>query len=265
MTYPGGKNSAGVYQRLVNEIPAHETFIEGFTGSAAIFRKIRPAERAILIDLDPAVIEHLKGEFSMSLKSGRPVTGVEPIEFICGDAVEWLDGYNWMGREFCYLDPPYLRETLRDQTSQIYRFPFGRTLKESRAAHTRLLSVVLRIPAPVMLSGYANSLYSAKLKRWRAVPFAAGTRRGRATEVIWMNYPAPVILHDYQYFGANHRERTDFKRLVTRWRKKLEAMPLAKRQALIHHLAHLFPDPRGNSAATRETIEERNEQWRISA
>lgn len=241
MNYPGGKNSAGVFQRIVNEIPEHDAFIEGFTGSAAIFRKIRPAERAILIDIDPLVIESVRWEFRSS---------IEPLEFICTDAVEWLANYNWTGREFVYLDPPYLRETLKDPDAKIYRFPFGHTKKESRAAHTALLGVVLSIPAPVMLSGYASSLYSAKLKRWRAVPFAAGTRRGRSTEVIWMNYPEPVILHDYQYFGSNHRERTDFKRLARRWYNKLEAMPLVKRQALIHHLANLFPDPNGDNATT---------------
>lgn len=248
MNYPGGKNSAGIYQRIVNEIPLHDTFIEGFTGSAAIFRKIRPALGAILIDLDPEVIDRLKSEFTPTSAKLVQVFALDPVEFVCGDAVEWLENYNWTGREFCYLDPPYLRETLKDQTAQIYRFPFGRTIMESRLAHRKLLSVVLNIRAPVMLSGYANSFYSAKLKHWRAVPFAAGTRRGRATEVIWMNYPAPVILHDYQYFGSNHRERTDFRRLVNRWRNKLEAMPAVKRQALIHHLANLFVDPSGNAA-----------------
>lgn len=241
MNYPGGKNSAGIYHRIINEIPPHDTYVEAFAGSAAIFRKMRPAERAILIDENPQVIERLRTDFN---------GGLEPVDFICADAVDWLEAYNWQGTEFIYADPPYLRETLRDQTAQLYPSAFGKTVKESRAAHTRLLSVLLSVRAPVMLSGYANSLYSAKLKRWRAVPFAAGTRRGRATEVIWMNYPEPVLLHDYQYFGANHRERTDFKRLVSRWSHKLELMPLAKRSALIHHLGHLFPDSPGSPATS---------------
>ena len=34
MTYPGGKNGAGIYQRIINHMPPHETYIEAFLGSA---------------------------------------------------------------------------------------------------------------------------------------------------------------------------------------------------------------------------------------
>jgi site-specific DNA-adenine methylase len=38
MKYPGGKNSDGTYQFIINHIPPHETYIEGFLGSGAIIR-----------------------------------------------------------------------------------------------------------------------------------------------------------------------------------------------------------------------------------
>ena len=59
MQYPGGKNSGGSFQRIINQIPPHDTFIELFAGSAAIARMKRPAERTILIDSDAAVLGRL--------------------------------------------------------------------------------------------------------------------------------------------------------------------------------------------------------------
>ena len=32
MTYPGGKSSAGVYQKIINLMPPHEVYIEPFLG-----------------------------------------------------------------------------------------------------------------------------------------------------------------------------------------------------------------------------------------
>jgi len=37
MKYPGGKNSAGTYQRIINQIPPHNVYIEPFAESAAVF------------------------------------------------------------------------------------------------------------------------------------------------------------------------------------------------------------------------------------
>ena len=57
MPYPGGKNGAGVFQKLINMIPPHETYIEPFLGGGAIMRLKRPAMLNIGVDLDRAVID----------------------------------------------------------------------------------------------------------------------------------------------------------------------------------------------------------------
>ena len=51
MTYPGGKNGAGVYQQIINLMPPHDVYIEPFLGGAAILRLKRPAGRSIACDL----------------------------------------------------------------------------------------------------------------------------------------------------------------------------------------------------------------------
>jgi hypothetical protein len=50
VTYPGGKNGAGVYQRIINLMPPHRVYIEPFLGGAAIMRLKRPAALNFGID-----------------------------------------------------------------------------------------------------------------------------------------------------------------------------------------------------------------------
>lgn len=55
--YPGGKNGAGVYQRIINLMPPHEVYIEPFLGSGAVLAHKRPALVNIGIDLDQAALD----------------------------------------------------------------------------------------------------------------------------------------------------------------------------------------------------------------
>lgn len=56
MGYPGGKNAAGVYQKIINLMPPHQVYIEPFLGGGAIMRLKRPAKGNIGLDLEPSVI-----------------------------------------------------------------------------------------------------------------------------------------------------------------------------------------------------------------
>ena len=55
----------------------------------------------------------------------------------------------------------------------------------------------------VMISGYGSQLYMDSLNNWYTYSFQATTHHGMATEWIWMNYTAPIHLHDYCYLGDN--------------------------------------------------------------
>jgi hypothetical protein len=43
MTYPGGKNGTGTFQKIINQMPPHDVYIEAFLGSGAVMRLKRPA------------------------------------------------------------------------------------------------------------------------------------------------------------------------------------------------------------------------------
>ncbi len=282
LTYPGGKNGAGVYQAIINQIPPHRVYVEAFAGSAAVFRHKLPAHTSYLIDIDPAVNLEVAAHLTMrdrasaerpiaagigksdvggsarhsrrsgpelsplgkptdrtrSADAGHPGAiggatigrGTDPAGLICihADAREWLREYAWRGDEFVYLDPPYLAETRLGRHRRIYRFE----LRE-KSEHVELLSIIKQIPAPVMISGYGSALYASQLKGWRTLTFTTSTHGGSAEEVLWMNYPEPVALHDYRYLGGTFRQRQDFKRMRERWKGKLAAMPALKRRALL--------------------------------
>lgn len=52
MSYPGGKSMAGVYHRLINLMPPHETYIEPFLGGGALLLAKRPARLNIGVELN---------------------------------------------------------------------------------------------------------------------------------------------------------------------------------------------------------------------
>lgn len=143
------------------------------------------------------------------------------------DALAFLRSYPFQGDEFVYCDPPYLLSTRR-QHRPIYRCEL------SEADHVALLACLLSLPCKVMLSGYYSDLYAAALKGWHTHTFEAVTRGGSmATEWLWMNYPRPVALHQYDYLGAGFRERERIKRKKTRWVERLRKMPALEKQAIL--------------------------------
>jgi len=215
--YPGGKEGAGTYQRIINQIPPHDVYIEPFLGGGAIMRHKRPARSSIVIDRDPDVIE----AFDSLLLPGCTV--------ICGDAISFLESYAWQGNEFVYADPPYLRETCKSACR--YRHDL------SDDDHIRLLTILKRLPCPVMISGYQSRLYSRMLYLWRTDQFQVVTRGGTfAEEWLWMNYPAPQALHDYAVLGSDFTDRQRIKRKISRWVNKLRNLPMLERKAILSAL-----------------------------
>ncbi|PTT21664.1 SAM-dependent methyltransferase [Acidovorax sp. HMWF029] len=226
LRYPGGKNGAGVYQTIISAIPRHHTYVEPFAGSAAIARRIAPADTTILIERDPAMVATLQ-------------TALPAATVIAGDAVpvlmnlasgDGLDGW------FFYLDPPYLHSTRKDLS--LYKFELD------DAAHLHLVASVLpalsAAGARWALSGYRSAMYdeAAASSGWHRLDFTAMTRRGPATESLWTNYePSTIVPHDLRYIGGSFRERERIKRKASRWVAKILAMPDLERQFILASLA----------------------------
>jgi DNA adenine methylase len=228
MTYPGGKNGSGVYQTIINLMPPHRVYVELFLGSGAIMRLKRPALASIGIDSDAAVIQSWQG------------LEMPGLTIIQGDALDWLAAAyatNVDDDVLIYLDPPYLMET-RSCKRQIYRCEFA-----SQEQHECLLDLISHLTCMVVISGYWSELYADRLQGWRSVSFQAQTRGGStATEWVWMNFPAPLELHDYRYLGQDFRERERIKRKHNRWKARLLKMPDLERHAILSAIDELRSD-----------------------
>lgn len=219
--YEGGKGGSGVYQKIINQIPPHDLYIEGFAGGFAIGRLKRPAAASIAIEVDGRQCKNLRA------------MGLPGLTVINGDAISTLRSciadYDVAGhRIFVYLDPPYLFEVRSDQRP-IYAHEFGKVDQ-----HLELLELIKFMDCKIAISGYWSELYARELDDWRTVSFNSVVRSGDVRrEFLWMNYPEPVALHDYSYLGSNFRERERIKRRITRWSARLQRMDVLERRAVL--------------------------------
>lgn len=274
MRYKGGKNGSGVYQRLISLIPPHRLYVEAFLGSGAIMRRKRPAEKQIAFELDRKAIHEFCrsapaeafafdlaewptpadplphcGQTSIVLyPSGLDANGNKDystkLEIYNADAFEGLRskflassafwGFNDPGEVFIYLDPPY-PDSVRSSPGKIYEFELM-----AEQEHAELLDLILKIPCRLMISGYDNELYNSKLKGWRKVEIPTTNRAGaRVIETVWLNFPEPFELHDYQFAGENYRDRWRIEKRRRNWAAQIRGMLAADRSVLLHDIGEL--------------------------
>lgn len=225
LTYNGGKEADGTYQKIINIMPPHDIYIEPFLGNGAILRKKKPAHYSIAIDLDTSVIQKWQ-------KINLP-----GCNFINTDAISWLKHFSPMATifkklgtsVFIYIDPPY---PMSSRKSKVDRY----THEMTDTNHTELLEVVRGINANILISSYPNQLYNDFLQNWNFLTFQSSTRSGTATEKVWFNYDAPAQLHDYKFLGDNFRERERIKGIISRGVTKFKRMTAIERNALIQQL-----------------------------
>ncbi|MFT3940223.1 hypothetical protein [Rhodopseudomonas sp.] len=93
-----------------------------------------------------------------------------------------------------------------------------------------------------MLSGYPSELFDRELAAWRRIEFDAPTHAGTATEVVWMNYEPPLVLHDHAHVGRGFRKREAIKRRRARLISRIRGLPNRERGALFAELASAEPD-----------------------
>ncbi len=208
----GGKGQSGVYQKIINLIPWHRVYLEPFLGSGAIMRLKSPAAVTIGIDC-------------IAPKVALPAAA----RILRGDGIKFLSEYKFKGDEFVYCDPPYPLSTVGG------RKYYDHVLTDSD--HSRLLKILLRVKARVMISGFSCRLYNDVLQDWHCEKFQVMTRGNTvATECLWLNYPPPVLPIDARYFGTDYRDRLRVKRKVLRWVNRLKSLPEGERELLISEL-----------------------------
>jgi len=100
-------------------------------------------------------------------------------------AIEMFSQYD--GEDsFFYLDPPYVPETRHGKKAATYAHEM------SVEDHEALLDAILDLRGRAMLSGYANSLYDSRLKKWRRSELKTKAHMANSgqerVEVIWFNY-----------------------------------------------------------------------------
>lgn len=217
--YDGGKNGAGVFQNIINQIPPHSLYVEPFLGSGAILRYKRPADSTIGIDIDPRIVRAW---------TGREIPG---LAIMLGDGLRFLERTTFPPSTFVYCDPPY-PFSVRSCKLPMYRNEF------TDEQHKRLLFTVRHLPCRVAISSYHSALYDQALHDWRHIEIKTIKRNGKpATEVVWFNYPEPSRLHDYRYLGNNYRERERIKLKIRRWIKNISRLPILEQQAIIDSIA----------------------------
>lgn len=218
MRYPGGKGKC--YQRLINLMPPHDTYIETHLGGGAVLRNKRAAKVNIGIDCDPTALERWQDK------------GTGLWRLVLGRAEDVLRTIQLSGRELVYCDPPYLPETRR--RTVVYRHDY------SHHDHEALLELLSQLPCKVMVSGYDNDLYNDALVGWTKTTFQAMSHTGVREECVWMNYPMPTELHDARYLGNDFRSREVSRRRQHRLYERIRRLSPAEQRELAYWLRHEF-------------------------
>lgn len=232
-SYPGGKNGAGVYQRLINWIPPHRVYIEPFLGSGGIMLNKKYAQFSYGYDIDFDVITkwaHFFG-FPRERKYSSAERDKPTISVQLEDAVLMLLGLKSGLDEtvFIFCDPPYIMET-RSSPGRIYKYEYA------AEQHVELLKLLASLKCMVMITGYRHPIYDDALSSWRRMDYKTPTRGGLKDESCWMNYPEPTELHDYRYLGTTFKKREQIKLKQQRWLKRLNNMPVLEKNAMLEAL-----------------------------
>jgi site-specific DNA-adenine methylase len=226
--FPGSKGGAGVWQRIISEMPPHSLYVEAFAGTGQVLLHKRPAWSSIAIESDAAVCA--------ALRSALATNGEDRdagVTVVCADAVRWLEKHRGKcnSQTVVYCDPPYLFGVRAVPGRRYYGHEFG-----EEWLHGELLAVLSRLTTQgvhVLISGYRAELYDRMLPHWRRIDYRTSTHGGAVTESLWCNFDAPAQLHDYRFLGSGFRERERLKRKKARWLAKLRRMTPVEAAAVL--------------------------------
>lgn len=194
-------------------MPPHEVYIETHLGSGAVLRNKRPSHRSFGVDIDADVIREAQA------------WSIPGLSIVKGDALKFIESYNFIGKELVYLDPPYPLATRNGR--RYYRHEY------SEDDHQMLLETIKKIRCNVMISSYPNEIYDRSLASWQRHVLTNVTHAGLKSEIVWTNFALSDDRHDYSHIGQSFRERERIRRKVSRWLRNLEEMPSIERQAIL--------------------------------
>ncbi|GJD51126.1 hypothetical protein OPKNFCMD_3877 [Methylobacterium crusticola] len=193
-------------------------------------RAKKPSPIQIGIDVDPEVVARWIAD---------PIA--PSCQIICADASEFLEVYPADRHDMVYLDQPYHPEVR--SRARTYQHEYN------EREHRQLLKVVTSLGGRIMISGYQSGLYDEVLSAWRRVDLAAGTRRVRRVESLWMNFPPSARLHDTRCLGADFRDRTKRRRLSLA--RRVGALGHNERDAILRWLADAYPEEVAHALGSR--------------
>lgn len=223
--YPGGKNGEGVYQRIINIIPPHDTLIEACAGSAAITRMIKPAKYNIVIEAEPMQAAILHKE----LRSGVGIFNDSFYRIIKQKSPN-------SEKRVIFFDPPYIKE-VRSCSQNMYRVEWD------YEDHTIFLEWLQKLEGKAIITHPRNLLYENRLQGWNTIDYQYQSHGGIRNDCIWYNYPTPEVLHDYSNIGDNRTKRQVIQRRMQRYINKLDAMSQIERNALIEAIKKRYNRP----------------------
>ncbi|MES2394987.1 MAG: DNA adenine methylase [Bacteroidota bacterium] len=221
--YTGNKNIPGVYQKIINEIPDCNTFIELFAGSAAISKILKTDNTTsiYLNDINECVLN-------------RNVCTVLNAEIFNLNYEDFLTHYNTLIRSSrsttIFADPPYMHET-RPSQKKLY------VNEMSNDDHIQLLSTLLQQIHNVIIIHPKNKLYDQMLTGWRIKEIKIRYNKKTSIENLYMNFPDPKELLDYSYIGSNCWERQRIKRQQVNIYNKIAILPGVQRNAILKKLS----------------------------
>lgn len=232
-SYNGGKNGAGVYQTIINHIRPHDVYVEPFLGSGGVLTRLKQASTVIGCDTSEKIV-----------KAWQNTPKYEGVNIFWQSGIKFLQETLWNfwvkdASIVIYCDPPYPHQSRRGGTNRLYAYEWGSGL------HLDLLRTVNEINnrypnVDILISTYPNDQYQRYLQSpaWFYIEFQAMTRKGLATERLYMNYDPKQIteLHDYSYLGGDYRERENLTRQLKRMDAKLGRMPVLQRNKILSHL-----------------------------
>ncbi|WP_395043154.1 DNA adenine methylase [Flavobacterium sp.] len=225
--YTGHKKIDGVYQKIINNIPAHKVYYELFAGSASILSLITvPAREIRLNDIDPEVQQLLMDKFPNAI-----VTNVNAIDTLKitnrENTLQFVDKRD----VFLFLDPPYLHDTRTDK--ELYKYEM------QQIDHVKLLTEALQLNCNCMIIHPKCDLYNTMLYDWYKIEIKIRYNRKTSIEFLYMNYPPPTELQCFDYLGSSCWNRQQIKRKGDRLLEKLKKLPVLEQNYLLNRLKEL--------------------------